>query len=222
DTEMKWNTLTVPKGSKPIQLSLSDGSQVILNAASSLTYPTVFTGGSRTVTMSGEAYFDVAHLPAANGFGNRPFLVTANNMTVAVKGTKFNVNAYEDEGAIKTTLVEGAVNIVAGSREQPMNPGEQAIVKWDSPSEITLQKNADMEEALAWINGKFRFNNADVETVMRQVARWYNVDVKFTAKPKMRFGGQIDRNSTLRQMFTILETSGLHFSLNKNIVTILP
>ncbi|RYZ26040.1 MAG: hypothetical protein EOO10_16635, partial [Chitinophagaceae bacterium] len=78
DTEMKWNTLTVPKGSKPIQLSLSDGSQVILNAASSLTYPTVFSNGSRSVTLTGEAYFDVAHLPAANGFGNRPFLVTAN------------------------------------------------------------------------------------------------------------------------------------------------
>ena len=222
DTEMKWNTLTVPRGSKPIQLTLSDGSQVTLNAASTLTYPTVFPADSRKVTMTGEAYFDVPHLPATNGSGNRPFLVSANNIRVEVKGTKFNVNAYNDEGATKTTLVEGAVNIVAGSKEQQMKPGEQAIVKPDATGEIALQKNADMEEALAWINGKFRFTNADVETVMRQVARWYGVDVKFAAKPKLRFGGQIDRSSTLRQMFTILETSGLHFSLNENVVTILP
>ncbi|HUC80710.1 MAG TPA: FecR domain-containing protein [Flavisolibacter sp.] len=222
DTEMKWNTLTVPRGSKPIQLTLSDGSQVTLNAASTLTYPTVFPADSRKVTMTGEAYFDVAHLPYLNGSGNRPFLVSANNIMVEVKGTKFNVNAYNDEGATKTTLVEGAVNIVAGSKEQQMKPGEQAIVKPDATGEIALQKNADMEEALAWINGKFRFTNADVETVMRQVARWYGVDVKFAAKPKLRFGGQIDRSSTLRQMFTILETSGLHFSLNENVVTILP
>lgn len=222
DTEMKWNTLTVPKGSKPIRLILSDGSQVTLNAASSLTYPTVFAKDSRTVTMTGEAYFDVAHLPAANGSGNKPFLVTANNVKVEVKGTKFNLNAYEEEGTIKTTLVEGAVTIVAGNNEQHMKPNEQAIVKWNSSNEILLQKNADMEEALAWINGKFRFNNADVETVMRQVARWYDVNVKYVAKPKLRFGGQIDRSSTLRQMFTILETSGLHFSLNENTVSILP
>jgi ferric-dicitrate binding protein FerR (iron transport regulator) len=221
-TEVKWNTLTVPKGSKPMRLTLSDGSQVTLNVASSLTYPTAFSGNSRNVSMTGEAYFEVTHVSSDGGSGNQPFVVAMNGMSVEVKGTKFNVNAYEDEAAVKTTLVEGAVNIVAGDQHLAIATGEQAVVATDVSSGIKLKKKADVEEAMAWINGKFRFHNADVEAVMRQVARWYDVEVKFAAKPAMRFGGQIDRNSTLRQMFTILETSGLNFSLSGNRVTILP
>jgi hypothetical protein len=221
-TAVKWNTLTVPNGSKPMQLTLSDGSQVTLNVGSSLTYPTAFSGNSRNVTMTGEAYFQIARLPSPAGTGNMPFIVATNGMSVEVKGTKFNVNAYTDEGTTKTTLVEGAVNIVAGNQRQAIEPGEQAIVSTDFSKGMEVEKNADVDEATAWLNDKFRFQNADVEAVMRQVARWYNVEVKFAAKPRLRFGGQIDRNSTLRQMFAILETSGLHFSLTGNVVTILP
>ena len=220
-TEMQQNTLTVPKGSKPIRLTLSDGSRVILNAASSLTYPVAFADNIRNVIMTGEAYFDVAPISSVSGYGKRPFIVNTNDISVEVKGTKFNVNAYEDEGAIKTTLVEGAVKIAAGKQQSGMAPGEQAIISRKVSERIRLEKNANVDEAVAWTNGKFRFHNADVETVMRQVARWYDVDVKFAAKPRLRFGGQIDRNSTLRQMLTILETSGLHFSINESVVTIL-
>lgn len=221
--EIKWNTLTVPKGSKPMRLTLSDGSQVIVNVASSLTYPTAFSGNSRRVTMTGEAYFDVEHLSSPDGtVGKLPFFVEMNGRSVEVKGTKFNVNAYDDERAMKTTLLEGAVNVIAGERRLSLAPGEQAIIDNGGTTEIKLKKDADVEEAVAWINGKFRFANADVEAVMRQVARWYDVQVTFAAKPKMRFGGTIDRNSTLRQMFTILETSGVNFSLSGNVVTILP
>jgi transmembrane sensor len=221
--EVKWHTLTVPEGSKPIRLTLADGSHVTLNVASSITYPTAFSGDNRQVSMTGEAYFEVAHLSSPiTGSGKKPFIVTTNSLSVEVKGTKFNVNAYGDEETIKTTLVEGAVNIVSEDQQMAIAPGEQAIVTTGTKSRIKLKKNGDVEEAMAWINGKFHFHNADVEAVMRQVARWYDVEVKFTAKPKMRFGGQIDRNSTLRQMLTILETSGLNFTLDGNIVTIIP
>ncbi|NTS42429.1 FecR domain-containing protein [Flavisolibacter sp. BT320] len=220
DTEIRYNTLTVPKGSQPVKLALADGSRVTLNVASSLTYPTAFAGGARKVNLTGEAYFEVAHLPG----GKTPFLVETGGMQVEVKGTKFNVNAYPDEKDRRTTLLEGAVVIKAGTAEKALLPGEQAIVAntTSTAPSIRVDGRADLEEAMAWVNGRFRFNNADAETVMRQVARWYDVEVKFAARPRLRFGGQIDRASTLRQMFTILETSGLHFSLQGKVVTVLP
>jgi ferric-dicitrate binding protein FerR (iron transport regulator) len=217
-----WNTLTVPKGSKPFRVTLSDGSHVTVNVASSITYPTVFSGNSRNVTMTGEAYFEIAKRPSLSGSGNLPFIVAMNGASVEVKGTKFNVNAYEDEGVVKTTLVEGTVNILAGHQRRSIAPGEQAIVMPDLSKEIELEKEADIDEATAWMNDKFRFHEADLQTVMRQVARWYDVEIKYAAKPKLRFGGQIDRSSTLREMFAILETSGVHFSLSGNVVTVLP
>ncbi len=214
---VKYHTLTVPKGSKPFRLTLPDGSKVQVNVASSITFPTAFTGAARKVKMTGEAYFEVAHLAS-------PFEVEANEMQVEVLGTRFNVNAYEDEAVMKTTLLEGAVRLKSRGLQQLLAPNEQAVVANGSGpnSNIRLVKNADVEEAMAWVNNKFRFNNVGVEAVMRQVSRWYDVEVIYAAKPAMRFGGQIDRNSTLRQMLTILETSGLHFSINGKQVTILP
>ena len=225
DTEIKYNTLTVPRGSKPVQLTLADGSSVTLNVASSITYPTAFSGADRKVSITGEVYFEVAHTVAPQAPAQKlPFLVNANGLQVEVLGTHFNVNAYSDEDATKTTLLEGAVKIRAGQQQQMLTPGQQALVTNGPGTDhsIRLVKNADVEETMAWLNGKFRFHNAGVETVMRQVARWYDVEVNYAAKPTLRFGGQIDRNSTLRQMFTILETSGLQFSLSGNRVTVLP
>lgn len=224
-TEIKYNTLTVPRGSKPVQLTLADGSTATLNVASSITYPTAFSGADRKVSITGEVYFEVAHAVSPQEPAQKlPFLVNANGVQVEVLGTHFNVNAYSDEDATKTTLLEGAVKIRAGHQQQMLAPGQQALVTngpgADHP--IRLVKNADVDEAMAWLNGKFRFHNAGVETVMRQVARWYDVEVNYAAKPTLRFGGQIDRSSTLRQMFTILETSGLHFSLSGKRVTVLP
>ncbi|RYZ62784.1 MAG: FecR family protein [Chitinophagaceae bacterium] len=220
ETEIRYNTLTVPKGSQPVKLALADGSRVALNVASSLTYPTAFAGSARKVSLTGEAYFEVAHGPG----GKMPFVVETGGMQVEVKGTKFNVNAYPDEMDRRTTLLQGAVVIKAGTAEKALLPGEQAIVAHanNTAQAIRVDGSADLEEAMAWVNGRFRFNNADAEAVMRQVARWYDVEVKFAARPRLRFGGQIDRASTLRQMFTILETSGLHFSLQGKVVTVLP
>ena len=143
--EMKWNTLTVPKGSKPIQLTLADGSGVTLNAASSLTYPTAFTASKRNVTMTGEAFFEVAHVPSADAStGNRPFVVSVNNLSIEVVGTKFNVNAYDDEKNIKVTLLEGAVRLKTNEENQILKPGEQAQVSGN----ISILKNVDVEMIL--------------------------------------------------------------------------
>lgn len=218
---VQYHTLTVPRGSKPFRLTLPDGSTVQVNVASSITYPTAFAHGGREVTMTGEAYFDIE--PVLNEQNIRKsFTVKVNGMEVRVTGTRFNINAYNDEASVKTTLLEGGVNIVTGKQHLVLAPNQQAIVVMGGDGHIQLVRHADVEEAMAWLNGKFSFTEAGVEEVMRQVSRWYDVEVNYLAKPSLRFGGRIDRNSTLRQMLTILETSGLNFSIRDNTVTILP
>lgn len=202
-----YNTLTTPRGGQ-YQLELPDGTQVWLNAASSITYPTAFTGGDRTVTITGEAYFEV------KASDRQPFHVKTGDLDIAVLGTDFNINAYADEPALTTTLVAGKVKVIEGTAEQILIPGQQARAV---RSAIRLIPHADMEEALAWKNGAFAFRDADFATVMRQLARWYDIDVQYTGPvPAGTFDGEIGRGLTLRQVLQGLARTRIHYTITGN------
>jgi len=212
--QIKYNTLTVLKGSKPFQLQFADGSQVWLNVASSITYPTAFVGKERKVKITGEAYFEIAHDAA------KPFIVSKGTTSVQVLGTHFNVNAYDDEPNMKITLLEGSVEVKSQKSEVKIKPGEQAVVGLDG--QLGINKDADLEEAIAWKNGRFEFSNADLATVMRQISRWYDVEVVYRGKTEYHFGGQIARSSSLVDILKILEISGVRFTIEGKKVTVLP
>ena len=197
--EPQYNTLSNPRGSNVINMQLADGSHVWLNAGSSIRYPVAFTGNEQKISITGEAYFEVAHNPAM------PFKVINNKMEVTVLGTHFNVNAYEDEANIKVTLLEGAVKIKNSGAVKFLHPGQQARIA----NEILITDNIDIEEVMAWKNGKFVFGEkADIETVMRQVARWYNVDVEYRGKITSHFGGTISRQVSISEIINVLEATG--------------
>jgi len=211
------NMLTTPRGGQ-YRLILPDGTAVWLNAASSITYPTAFTGDERTVQITGEAYFEVQKDKI------RPFRVKfsagADSAMVEVLGTHFNINAYTDENAVRTTLLEGSVRVV--SRQTTLlEPGQQ--VQLDDRGHSRMIPDADVEDAIAWKNGRFHFENADIQTVMRQIARWYNVEVVFEGKiTTEKFEGDIPRSSQLTEVFKILELSKVHFKIDDKKVTVMP
>lgn len=213
-SEVLYNTMSTPAGGQ-YQLRLPDGTQVWLNAASSIRYPTSFKGKDRRVEITGEAYFEVAKNEAF------PFIVTVNHEAeVQVLGTHFNINAYEDEAIVKTTLLEGSIRITKGTASEILSPGQQA--QFRSQGNIQLIKDAEIEQAVAWKNGYFSFNKADVQTVMRQIARWYSVDVRYEGKvPEELFGGELQRNSSLVSVLKVLEKSGVAFAVDGNKVTVL-
>jgi ferric-dicitrate binding protein FerR (iron transport regulator) len=201
------NTLTTPRGGQ-YEVVLPDGTRVWLNAASSLTYPTVFSGKDRRVELTGEAYFEVAKNAAS------PFFVKTAGQTVEVLGTHFNINSYLDEKVTKTTLLEGSVK-VTGNNNQLMvklKPGQQAV---NSINAIDIKTDADMDEAVAWKNGKFQFRNTDLHTIMRQLSRWYDVDVEYLGDvAEKHYQGRISRNVPVSEIFQILKTSGINFTIN--------
>ena len=220
-TEVLYNTLSTPRG-RQFQLALPDGSHVWLNAASSIKFPTAFAENNREVTISGEAYFEVKKDAA------KPFRVLANGTQIEVLGTHFNVNAYKDEDAVKTTLVEGKVRIgnrsrSAGAIGNPesiiLAPGQQAQVK---ESKIDVVKNADITAALAWKNGLIVFSSADIKEVLRQVSRWYDVDIEYKSDIKVpEFFGEIPRTVNLSDVLKIIElNSRLRFTVTGNKVTV--
>jgi transmembrane sensor len=202
-----YNTLTTPRGGQ-YQLTLPDGTKVWLNAASSITYPTAFTGNNRTVEMTGEAYFEVVHDK------KRPFTVKAGGQTIEDIGTQFNVNAYSDEPAQVTTLLEGAVSVSG----HLLRPGEKATGGGD----IRVEQG-DPDQAVAWKNGLFNFTDAGLQTVMRQLSRWYNVDVTYEGNiPPRQFTGMIGRSLTLDQVLKGLAKERVHYQIeegNKLIIT---
>ncbi len=222
-SEISYNTMTTPRG-RQYSVMLADGSKVWLNAASSITYPTAFKGNERKVIISGEAYFEIAHN------ANMPFIVEKGDMNVKVLGTHFNVNAYDDELTIRTTLIEGSVQVgrsglptpglptgQAGSRF--LTPGQQAQV--DRSNEISVV-NADLEEVIAWKNGYFNFRNSTIESIMRQVERWYDVDVEYEGKPARLFNGEVPRSVNASTLFRILESTGwVHFKIDGKKVTVM-
>lgn len=202
------NTLTTPRGGQ-YQLVLPDGSKVWLNAASSLRYPTVFSDTGRLVELTGEAYFEIQSLSRSDN-KKVPFRVKVNNMVVEVLGTHFNIMAYSDEQAIKTTLLEGSVRVLQNSSGQVLRPGEQAVVA--AGNEIKVLRNVDVQEAVAWKNGVFQFNRAGLQVVMRQLSRWYDVEVVYEGNiPNLEFLGKMQRELNLSEVLSILEKSGVRF-----------
>jgi ferric-dicitrate binding protein FerR (iron transport regulator) len=205
-TAAQYNTLTTPRGGQ-YQIVLPDGTKVWLNAASSIRFPTAFTGRERKVQITGECYFEVARNTV------KPFIVQANNMEVDVLGTHFNIMSYSDEAAVRATLLEGSIKVVqpATHHTQLVLPGQQAEI--DKAGAISI-KEADMSQAIAWKNGLFLFNNDDIQTVMRQLSRWYNVDVTIQDNIPQHFTGSIHRDVEVSQVFEVLqETGSIHFEI---------
>lgn len=211
--EVAYNTLSTPRGGQ-FAIVLSDGTKIWLNASSSLYYPTFFTGNEREVELTGEAYFEVA------ADKKRPFRVKVGDMRVEVMGTHFNVNAYTNESAIRTSLLEGSVVIREGTASGMLRPGQQGVLS-RSDGQLAVVDDADMEAAVAWKNGMFQFSKADIRTVMRQISRWYNVEVIYTGKlPKQVFDGKISRNAELSDMLEILKLSEVDLSVEGNRILV--
>ncbi|EDM34881.1 putative anti-sigma factor [Pedobacter sp. BAL39] len=203
-----YNTITTPRGGQ-YTIMLSDGTKVILNAASSLKYPTAFKGKDRTVTLTGEGYFEVAHNKA------KPFKVINNGQTVEVLGTHFNINSYTDEPNIKTTLLEGSVNV----NGTLIKPNQQALV---GGSQLIV-KEVNAADAVAWKDGVFKFDHTDMKTSMRQIARWYDVEVVYEGNVENeQFYGKIDRSYTLSEVLKVLELSNVHFKIEGKKIIVSP
>ena len=205
-TELLYNKIATPRGGQ-YRVVLPDGSKVWLNAASTLRFPIAFAGNERHVQLTGEAYFEIKSLPAPGGKQKIPFMVEVNGIKVAVLGTHFNVMAYSDEQAVKTTLLEGAVEISKDGISRLLKPGQEALA---NPAGIRVVK-ANLEQAIAWKDGFFDFEGVDVQGVLRQVARWYDVSVENgQALPAREFGGKISRNAPMTDILKVLEANNVH------------
>jgi transmembrane sensor len=203
--EIVYNTIITPQGGT-FAVTLSDGTRVWLNAGSSLKYPAAFTGPVRSVELKGEGYFEVA--PGAA----RPFSVISGGQRIEVLGTHFNINAYDNEPTVKTTLLQGSVKVVKGDKGALLQPGQQSI--WSTAGGLTIRKDIDTAEVMAWKNGMFQFDAADIGTVMRQIGRWYDVNVVFEGKlPDDHFRGKIPRDVNASQVLQILALSGVDFRI---------
>ncbi|WP_341841438.1 FecR family protein [Chitinophaga caseinilytica] len=211
---LQYNTLRTPRGGQ-FRIALPDGSQVWLNAGSSLRFPVAFGPGARKVELTGEAYFEVRPDAA------KPFTVAVDGKAeVAVLGTEFNINAYADEPAIRATLVKGSVAVTAAGQTRKLAPGQQAAISGGAP---VVDARPDVEEALAWRNAVFYFRNADVKAVMRQLQRWYDVEVEYRGNvPDRRFDGEIQRDLPLQDVLDGLRVSGISFTIEGSKIIIQP
>lgn len=200
-----YNSLSTPRGGQ-YQLILSDGTKVWLNAASSIRYPTSFSGTERMVSVTGEVYFEVTHN------ATKPFIVSANGMKIQVLGTHFNVNAYADDGITKTTLAEGSIKVIHGKVSKTIFPGEQAAIK-KANAEIKV-KHVNAADMTAWTRGFLILQGNDVKEFMTQLSRWYNVDIEYKgAIPENVLGGFIGRKNSLSDVLSALKTSGVSAKL---------
>ena len=215
--EIQYNTLSTPYGGQ-YRIKLPDGSRVWLNAASSIRYPTAFMGKTRTVTIKGEAYFEVQKNTA------QPFVVQTEKMEVEVLGTHFNVNSYEDEPVTRATLVEGSVRVkTAGASKDgaTLKPGEQA--QWKQEDEKLNIRTVDVESVTAWKNGYFHFDGTPAQEVMRQVSRWYDVQIEINGKVGKHFRGMIPRNASLDEVIHMLSLTGeFKYKIEGRTVRVLP
>lgn len=204
--EASHAALSTPKGGR-YQVVLSDGSHVWLNAQSTLKYPLEFIGDSRTVELEGEGYFTVARDE------KKPFRVISNGQEVTVLGTSFNVSAYADE-IVKTTLVNGAVQVRHGDQSTILLPGEQSSVNQSGGLD---KQQVDTEEATAWKSGMFYFNKTNIREAMAQLSRWYNIKIVYEGNPKVKhFYGRISRDYTLAQVLDVLQLGGLRFEIQQS------
>lgn len=203
-TELSYNTITTPKGGQ-WSIILADGSHIWLNATSEITFPLVFRGDERTVILKGEAYFEVAKDKS------HPFIVKSKQQEVEVLGTHFDINAYGDEPAVKTTLLEGSVQVKSNQQQLTIEPGEQVINAEDG---FTKVKMTDMDEVIAWKKGLFYFDNTDVRTLMRQLARWYDIEVVIEGKLNgYKFAGDLRRDMPLASVLEILQQGGINLRM---------
>lgn len=232
--DVMYNVVATPSGGQ-YQVTLQDGTRIWLNNASSLRYPAAFNGSERVVELTGEAYFEVAKNTS------KPFKVSLiGKTTVEVLGTTFNINAYPDEPGIKTTLLEGSVRVsVPATSNVIIKPGEQAMIvsvnvnngsstnnngnSVGKNKTITITRNADVDQAVAWKNGFFQFNGADIQAVMRSLARWYIVKVRYEGEiPKIRSTGSISRDNTASDVLKVLQAGGFHFRIEDDTIVIMP
>jgi transmembrane sensor len=211
-----YNTLATPRGGQ-YQLTLPDGTTVWLNSASSIKYPVAFAGTERAVAITGEAYFEVAK------DRSKPFRVTLGEMTVEVLGTHFNVNGFSDESAVRTTLLEGSVKIVKQGGSLLLKPREQAILKENGQMEKTA--DVDLDKVMSWKTGWFEFDQTDLPSILRQVSRWYDVDIVYEGRPKAdQFGGRVSKNLPLSDILQSLEANGngVRFRLEGKKLIVIP
>lgn len=223
--ELVYNTMSTPKG-RQFKLILPDGSKVWLNAASSITYPVVFTGQERAVSITGEAYFEVAkdktkpfHVRFTRA-GGQPYEVT-------VLGTHFNIKAYNNEPVASATLLEGKVKVMnlqsaANESSLVLKPGEQAVAA--SNASLTIDRSPDIDKVMAWKNGLFNFEGATLEEIMKQLERWYDIEVVYEngVPGNLKLGGEMTRGVTLNGLLTGLQQLGLHFRMDGRKLIILP
>jgi ferric-dicitrate binding protein FerR (iron transport regulator) len=210
-----YNTITTPRGGQ-YQVTLSDGTKVWLNAASSIRFPVVFIGNERKVEITGEAYFEVVKNTG------KPFKVSAGSSQIEVMGTHFNVNSYDDEATIKTTLLEGLVKVSVNNQSAKfLRPGQQSGISKDG--KIAVLDNADTEEAIAWINGRFQYKSADIKTILRQISRWYDVDIEYRGNVDIHFTGQLPRNQNVSGIFEKLALTGeVNFKIEGRKIIVSP
>ena len=210
-----FNTVTTPRGGQYLVI-LADGSRIKLNSSSSITYPVAFTGPERSVTVTGEAYFEVT----ANS--KIPFKVRVYDMEVEVQGTQFNINAYLDEPAMKTTLLNGTLKLSKNSKTHMLQPSQQGI--FDNQGNFLLEKNVDANQLSAWRNGKFQFNNSNLQTIMRQLGRWYDVDIVYERgfPQDLPVFGEIRRDVPLSEVVKLLDKSEVHCKIQGKKLIVLP
>jgi ferric-dicitrate binding protein FerR (iron transport regulator) len=207
-----YNDVTTARANE-YHLTLPDGTKVWLNASSSLHFPTTFNADSRTVELKGEAYFEVAKDKT------KPFHVMVNGTEVVVLGTHFNINAYDDEAELKTSLLEGSVKINHQVKSSILKPGQEANVTRNGELNIA---DANVELAVAWKNGFFQFDRASLPAIMRQISRWYDLDIVYSGKiPDRLFKGKIQRSLPLSGILNILKKGDVNFNLNGHTLTVL-
>ncbi|WP_316800307.1 FecR family protein [Pedobacter frigidisoli] len=212
---IKNNTISTPKGGQ-YHLILTDGTQVWLNASSSITFPTAFTGTKRNVAITGEAYFEVAKDKL------KPFMVHTDQSVITVLGTHFNVNTYSDEDDERTTLLEGAVAVKNNTKTELLHPGEQATIARSSPN-IKVKTMENPDAAIAWKQGYFQFSGSDLRSFMRQISRWYDTEVIYNGEiPVKSYTGKIPRNSSAEELIRMLSYSGIHCRIEQGRITINP
>lgn len=222
---ISYNRVSIPKGGQ-YQLTLPDGTKVWLNAASTIAFPPAFTGNERRVKITGEVYFEVASLAFVDEKGKKekmPFIVNVNNKAeIKVLGTHFNVNSYSDDGSIKTTLLEGSVEVKSLESNQKfvLKPGQQAAITKTGDLSI---KDVNLEEVLAWKNGYFYFDNTNLQNIMQELSRWYNVKVAYEGNvPERNFSGKIQKDLKLSEVLEILKFTKVNFRIEDRCIIVTP
>lgn len=212
--EVVYNIISTPRGGQ-YQLELPDGSLVWLNATSSIRFPTSFVEKERRVEITGEAYLEVAKNR------DKPFIVTVNNAEVQVLGTHFNINSYNDEDDVKTTLLEGSVKFVNGGNANILKPGQQSQLTKDGA--VKVVSDVDVDKVVAWKNGFFHFESAGIETIMRQLSRWYDVEIEYKGKTDDLFIAEMRRNIKLSDALKALELTGrVRFEIEGKKIIVMP